>query len=305
MLRSSAVLLGCLTLAAAGCGGGSPAKSVHDASPQAVKRGEPPATAAPATPTATGAPAASTAAPPVASGCRMPRPRIVSARRVGRSITVQWELSALPPANCGQAALLITARSLTGDTAALSEQGSNGGGRQVRARSGTARLIDIVGPIMPPYEADISLFAQRGGRIEARSQVQADNDPSPANVQQEIARRDACRADAGMPTKCRMPPAPGASKLTGVTATSLARAVRQSMDGHSADLAIQHVACRPAWSCTVRFTLDYGKAPMRVTYALGGTPERGCWTLRGWSFTKAGPKGAGLPTPSVGCVARR
>jgi hypothetical protein len=185
---------------------------------------------------------------------------------------------------------------------ALPVQGANGGAMPIRSLSGTVRLIDIVGPIMPPYEADISLFTQRGGRVEARGPVQGINDPSPAAVQREIARRDACRADAGMPTDCHFPRVSGARRLTGVSRRSLARAVRQTMTGSSADIAIRHVTCRPAWSCTVSFTLDYGRYPMRVTYRLGGTPARGCWTLRGWSFRTPGPSGEGLPTPSTGCV---
>jgi hypothetical protein len=287
-------------LFAAGCGGGSPAHH----GPGAARSATPPTTtttAPPSTDTSRARPASQLAASsaPTGADCRMSRPRVVSAQRVGRSITVQWELSARPPASCGEAGLLITARSLRGDMAALGAKGV-GGIQPVVQLSGTARIIDIVGPIVPPYEADISLFAQRGGRVEARARVDAADDPSPASVQRALARRDACRADAGMPTDCRMPPAPGSRRLTRVTASSLARAVGQSMAGRSADLAIQHVMCRPTWSCTVRFTLDYGKYPMRVTYRLGGTPQPGCWTLRGWSFTKAGPEGAGLPRRASG-----
>jgi hypothetical protein len=279
MVRSSAALVCCLALVAAGCGSGKPSTTTAATAtaPASLKTG----------------------------ACRMPRPHVVSATRDGRTITVRWELSARPPASCGQAGLLITARSLTGDMPALPPKGSNGGGMPISGLTGTTRLIDIVGPIMPPYEADISLFTQRGGRVEARGPVQATDDPSPAAVQREIARREACRPDAGKPSDCRIYPLSGARRLTGVTAGSLARAVRQTMAGSSADIAVEHVTCRPAWACTVTFTLDDGRYPMRVTYRLDGTPARGCWTLRGWSFTTPGPSGEGLPTPSTGCVQRR
>jgi hypothetical protein len=239
-----------------------------------------------------------------AGACRMPQPRVVAAKRVGRTITVQWSVSARPPAACGRVGLLITARSLTGDMPALPARGTNGGGVELGSTSGTAKLIDIVGPIMPPYEADVSLFSQHGGEARANAPVSATDDPSRAAVRKEIRRREACGADAGHPSTCHFSPLNPTVPLSGVTARSLARAVRQQMADRSADIAVQHVTCRPAWRCTVAFTLDYGRYPMRVTYRLRGTAP-GCWTLNGWSFTKPGPNGAALPTPSTGCVQRR
>jgi hypothetical protein len=299
------VLLCFVAFAAGGCGGGASSSPAHHASaPQDVRSPQPrmPPQGAAATSTTSAPTSSGSAAPAVGGGCRLPRPRVVAARRVGRVISVQWAVSERPPASCGRVGLLVTARSLTASMGALPERGSNGGTKLLGALAGTARMIDIVGPIMPPYEADISLFGERGGRVEARAPVAATDDPSPQAVRTEIRRREACRADAGLPSDCHIPAVMGAHRLIGVTSHALARAVHVRLAGFSADIAVQRVSCRPEWSCTARFTLDYGKYPMRVTYRLGGTPARGCWTLRGWSFTKPGPSGEGLPTPSTGCV---
>jgi hypothetical protein len=173
--------------------------------------------------------------------------------------------------------------------------------------SGTTRLIDIVGPIMPPYEANVSLHTERGDRVDARAPVTATDDPSPELVRAELKRREACRGDAGQPSNCHFPaPGPGRDqRLTGVTAASLARSVAKSLANQSAGLAVDSVACRRAWSCTAQFTLGYGRHRMRVTYRLRGAGAPKCWRVSGWSFRKAGPSGAALPTPSTGCIQTR
>jgi hypothetical protein len=236
----------------------------------------------------------------------MPKVKVVSARRVGRAITVRWAVASRPPAACEPVEILVTARSLTAAMPALAARDSQtGSAAPLRDLSGATPLHDIIGPIMPPYQADVSLFSARGERVEARGPVTATDDPSPERVRAEVKRREICQGGAGQPGDCHLPaPAGGVDEpLTGVTAASLARAVskRLTTDGGS-DLAVDSVACKPAWSCTARFTLNYGRYGMRVTYRLrgGGTP--GCWRLSGWHFTKPGPAGAALPAPSNGCV---
>ena len=236
----------------------------------------------------------------------MPQVKVVSARRVGRVITVRWAVASHPPAACGPVEILVTARSLTAAMPALgARDSSTGSSAPLHDLSGATPLHDIVGPIMPPYEADVSLFSGRGERVEARGPVAATDDPGPEQVRAEVKRRETCRGDAGDPGDCHLrAPATGVDEpLTGVTSASLARAVTKSLTTNGgSDLAVDSVACRPAWSCTAQFTLDYGRYRMRVTYRLrsGGAPK--CWTVSGWRFTKAGPAGAALPIPSTGCI---
>jgi hypothetical protein len=196
----------------------------------------------------------------------------------------------------------VTGRSLSAQDPALSAT-NDGGAMPLAATSGTTALHPIVGPLMPPYEADVSVFAQAGASTQVRAPVAASDDPPASAVRRVLAARARCRADAGNPGTCRFSALRIPRRiLVGVSAGSLATSVRDALSGRSADLEVQHVRCRPRWRCTASFTLDYGRYPMRVTYAIGGTSARGCWTIRGWSFTTAGPKGEALPVPSSGCV---
>ena len=275
-----------------GCGASEPSAE-HRASSAT-------ANASPATTSASGTPAAP------ASACGMPQVKVVSARRVGRGITVRWAVAGRPPAACGRVAILVTARSLTAAMPAMGARDSRTGSEVLlRDLSGTTAISDIIGPIMPPYEADVSLFSERGERIEARGPVSATDDPGPEQVRAEIKRREACQAGAGRVGECRLLVPDGVvdSPLTGVTAVSLARAVTKRISsGYGDDLDIKSVTCTPAWSCSARLTLNWGREPIRVTYRLRGGGRPACWRVSGWHVAKAGSAGTALPNLPDGCV---
>ena len=193
--------------------------------------------------------------------------------------------------------MLVTARSLTADGPALVAHGASG----AALTDATPKIsrIDVVGPPVPPYEATVSLFSASGRRDQTRVRVTSVDGPSPAQVQAEVRRREACRADAGNPGRCEFPKVTPDRPLTGVTATSLARAVTARLS-NTGGVSVKGVTCRAAWSRAARFTLS--GTPMRVTYRLRSAGAPGCWRLRGWSFTTRGPSNAALPLPTTGCV---
>jgi hypothetical protein len=203
-------------------------------------------------------------------------------------------------------AILVTARSLTAAMPAMAARDSRTGSAVLlHDLSGTTPISDIIGPIMPPYEADVSIFSERGERIEARGPVSATDDPGPEQVRAEIKRREACQAGAGRVGDCRLPVPDGTvnSPLTGVTAVPLARAVAKRISsGYGDDLNVKSVTCTPAWSCRARITLNWGREPIRVTFRLRGGGRPTCWRVSGWHVTQAGRVGTALPTLPNGCV---
>lgn len=300
----SGLVVGAVALVGAGCGSTEPSSDARVSTLTTTATATPPPTPA----SVVTQPSTATATAP--AGCGLPQVQIVSARRVGRAITVHWAVTRQPPAACGDVWILVTARSLTAAMPAMGARDSNTGGEvPLRDLSGSTQIRDIVGPIMPPYEADVSLFSNRGERVEVRRRVSATDDPSPEQVRAETRRREACQAGAGRVGECRPPTPPGVvdAPLTGVTAGELARAVGKAMFGGSYgdELAVKSVTCTPAWSCRVRMTLNWGRQPISATYVLRSAGRPGCWRVSGWRVTRATRPGTGLPTPSNGCVGDR
>ena len=240
-LAICSLLVVVVALVGAGCGSSEPSSDAR-VSPTTRSASATPAAAAP-TATAVTQPSTEASSPGAPAGCGMPQVRIVSARRVGRAITVDWAVVDQPPSECGQVWILVTARSLSAGLPAMGARDSNTGGEvPLRRLSGSTRIRDIMGPIMPPYEADVSLFSARGERIEVRRRVSATDDPSPEQVRAEIRPREACQAGAGRVGECR-PPAPDGvvdEPLTGVTAGELASAVAKRISsGYGDDLSVK------------------------------------------------------------------
>lgn len=230
----------------------------------------------------------------------------VTGRRVGRAVTVRWAVASRPPSACGHVEVSVTARSLTDAMPALGTYDSKTGSSfPLHDLSGETRVRDIIGPISPPYRATVTLQGEGGASVEAHGPVTATDDPSPEQVRAQLKQRETCRGDAGNPGDCHFPaPDNGVdAPLTGVTAASLAPAVTKALTTYGgSDLAVDSVTCKPAWSCTARFTLGYGRHKMRVTYRLRSGRSPKCWRLSGWHFTTVGPAGEALPTPHLGCI---
>jgi hypothetical protein len=239
-----------------------------------------------------------------------PRPDVEAWRAPEpHTITVRWSVP-VPASSCGQARLLITALSTSGQSGAVSADGSP---KELTSDHGTAQ-IHLRATDQPPYRVTASVFTRAGrGESEAVS-VRGEDQPSPASAQRAQARASRCRAVADVAKVCpattgSLVSPPRTFPLRAADPVALAGSVRRKLEQSAgADQKIASVACTAGGVCNAALTTDFGKYSARLRLWLKGTGPRNqhCYTLSRWAVidpTHApGAENAAIPLVHDGCT---